>query len=265
MLLYSAADVFVSPSDNVQETFGLTIIEAMAAGLPVIASDWNGYRESVVNGETGFLVTTYLADCVDQVSQFTSLKDDASTHWMLSQAVNVDMAETCKYMRILYDNPDLRRRMGENGRRRVLTSYDRPKIVRAYERLWSTLMSQAQASQIQDCGKFEHGVSSFDYFKIFNHYATQVLTESAILNISPLGRKFVNGEIQLHSLTVGPPPFSAQLNYDIANILMRRTPSSIEAVIEDVRKTNNIRKDIIFHHIMRLVKYCVLEVICDES
>lgn len=37
-LLYAAADVFVSLADNVQETFGLTIIEAMAAGLPVVAS-----------------------------------------------------------------------------------------------------------------------------------------------------------------------------------------------------------------------------------
>lgn len=34
--LLAAADIFVSPSDNLQETFGLAIIEAMAAGLPVV-------------------------------------------------------------------------------------------------------------------------------------------------------------------------------------------------------------------------------------
>jgi glycosyltransferase involved in cell wall biosynthesis len=45
--IWSAADVFISLSDNIQETFGLTPIEAMAAGLPVIVSDWNGYQETV--------------------------------------------------------------------------------------------------------------------------------------------------------------------------------------------------------------------------
>jgi len=43
-LAYASADVFMSLSDNIQETFGLTPLEAMAAGLPVIASDWDGYR-----------------------------------------------------------------------------------------------------------------------------------------------------------------------------------------------------------------------------
>lgn len=56
--LYSAADVFLSVSDTVTESFGLTLIEAMACGLPVVASDWNGYRDVVSEGVTGFLVPT---------------------------------------------------------------------------------------------------------------------------------------------------------------------------------------------------------------
>ena len=39
---WAAADVFLSLVDNIQETFGLTPIEAMAAGLPVVVSDWDG-------------------------------------------------------------------------------------------------------------------------------------------------------------------------------------------------------------------------------
>ena len=38
-------DIFVSLSDNIQETFGLTPLEGMASGLPVVATDWNGYRD----------------------------------------------------------------------------------------------------------------------------------------------------------------------------------------------------------------------------
>ncbi|HRE90473.1 MAG TPA: glycosyltransferase, partial [Myxococcota bacterium] len=54
----AAADVFVSLADNVQETFGLSVIEAMAAGLPVVVSDWDGYKDTVRDGEDGFRVTT---------------------------------------------------------------------------------------------------------------------------------------------------------------------------------------------------------------
>ena len=43
--IWSVADIFISLADNIQETFGLTPIEAMAAGLPAIVSDWNGYRK----------------------------------------------------------------------------------------------------------------------------------------------------------------------------------------------------------------------------
>jgi len=56
--IWAAGDFFLSLSDNVQETFGLTPIEAMAAGLPVVASDWDGYREHVRHGVDGFTIPT---------------------------------------------------------------------------------------------------------------------------------------------------------------------------------------------------------------
>ena len=56
--LWAAGDIFLSLIDNMQESFGLTPIEAMAAGLPRVISDWDGYRDSVKHGEDGFLVPT---------------------------------------------------------------------------------------------------------------------------------------------------------------------------------------------------------------
>ena len=43
--------------DNLQETFGISIIEAMAAGTAaVVASDFSGYRDLVLHGKTGLLI-----------------------------------------------------------------------------------------------------------------------------------------------------------------------------------------------------------------
>jgi glycosyltransferase involved in cell wall biosynthesis len=52
--LYASCDVCVLPSAT--ETCGLVALEAMASGLPVIAADSGGFRESVVQGRNGILV-----------------------------------------------------------------------------------------------------------------------------------------------------------------------------------------------------------------
>ncbi|MFL5236416.1 MAG: glycosyltransferase family 4 protein [Rhizomicrobium sp.] len=59
--IWSAADIFTLLVDNVGETFGLAVVEAMAAGLPVVATDWDGFRDTVRHGVDGMLVPTLMA------------------------------------------------------------------------------------------------------------------------------------------------------------------------------------------------------------
>lgn len=54
-LFYQACDILVMPS-LVAESFGLVLIEALACGIPVIASDGPGVRSVVQHGRTGLLV-----------------------------------------------------------------------------------------------------------------------------------------------------------------------------------------------------------------
>ena len=53
--LHAASDVFVAPNTG-GESFGVVLAEALAAGLPVVASDIPGYREVVREGIDGLLV-----------------------------------------------------------------------------------------------------------------------------------------------------------------------------------------------------------------
>lgn len=52
--VFASCDVFCSPSPH--ETFGRTIVEAMASGLPVISVDSGAAREHIRDGENGHLV-----------------------------------------------------------------------------------------------------------------------------------------------------------------------------------------------------------------
>jgi glycosyltransferase involved in cell wall biosynthesis len=54
--LFRSVDVFCFPSFYPLEGQPLVVIEAMAAGLPVVATAWRGIADTVVDGETGFLV-----------------------------------------------------------------------------------------------------------------------------------------------------------------------------------------------------------------
>jgi len=54
------------------EDFGLTPLEAMASGKPVVAVDEGGFRETVVNGKTGYLVNANVNDIVEAVKKIST-------------------------------------------------------------------------------------------------------------------------------------------------------------------------------------------------
>jgi phosphatidylinositol alpha-mannosyltransferase len=92
---YASADLLVCPTTIA--SFGITLLEGMAAGVPIVASDIDGYREILTNGQEGLLVDT------QQPRQ-------------LADAMNA-----------LFADPERRRMMGEAGRRKAST-YDWPLV-----------------------------------------------------------------------------------------------------------------------------------------
>jgi glycosyltransferase involved in cell wall biosynthesis len=53
----AAIDIFVSPTEDAGEGFGLRVAEAMMAGIPVIATKFGGHPEVVTDGLTGVLIS----------------------------------------------------------------------------------------------------------------------------------------------------------------------------------------------------------------
>jgi glycosyltransferase involved in cell wall biosynthesis len=136
-VILSAADIFVSPVDNIQETFGIAILEAMAAGLPVIASDWSGYRDLVADGESGFLIPTlWESEAADRISQVMALCDQFAAEHYLAQRTPIDIDALTARLILLSDNPELRQRLGERGRRRLCEKFSWPVVMRRYDELW---------------------------------------------------------------------------------------------------------------------------------
>lgn len=137
--VWHAADIFSSLSDNIQETFGLVIVEALASGLPVVASDWDGYRDLVTDGETGLLVPTLMIPgaTADATTRLV-LESHSYEHFLAecSQAVAVDSAAAARaFTRLIADEGE-RRRMGAAARRSALQKFSWAEVMKADERLW---------------------------------------------------------------------------------------------------------------------------------
>jgi D-inositol-3-phosphate glycosyltransferase len=187
--LWAVADIFISLVDNIQETFGITPVEAMAAGLPVVVSDWDGYRFTVQDGEQGFLIPT-LGGPTDGIGARM-----ATTHVMLlesyqtyvgafAQHTAVHVGKAAEALTELIRSPELRRRMGAAGRERARTVFDWPVIAKGLDQLVDELAERraegratAHATGLQP--------SKGDPFRDFAGFPSQTLSDETVLAIAP--------------------------------------------------------------------------------
>jgi starch synthase len=189
---WAAADLFVSLSDNIQETFGLAPIEAMAAGLPVVVTDWDGYKDTVRDGVDGFRIPTWMPP-PDGEPFARGYETGADTYDMycglICQTVSVDLRLLTERLSELVSSSALRQRMGQAGQRRARETYDWAVIYRRYQTLWAELADRRQAAQREPqtflAAAPAAAASRMDPFRSFAHYPTATIRSSTRVSLLP--------------------------------------------------------------------------------
>lgn len=185
---WAAADVFCSLSDNIQETFGITPVEAMAAGLPVVVSDWDGYKDTVRDGIDGFRIPTLMPQVGlgGDLAYRHALDIDNYDMYCgyTSMLIAVDVDATTEAFVKLFESPELRRQMGSSGKERAKSVYDWRNIIRRYEELWAELNNIRLANSNERNLSKHLWPARMDPFQVFSNYPSQTLTPQTILKLS---------------------------------------------------------------------------------
>ena len=190
---WAGADVFISLVDNIQETFGITPIEAMASGLPVVVSDWDGYNYTVRDGVDGFLIPTLIGEPSPITEQLAA--QHMFAHKTYQQYVAITAQHTAVNVGIaaarladLFASPDLRKKMGAAGRKRIADTFDwrvvAPQYVALADELGAIRRAASPSATPIVLAKGHHPSRS-DPFRAFANFATDILTDTSIIKVEP--------------------------------------------------------------------------------
>jgi glycosyltransferase involved in cell wall biosynthesis len=188
--VWHAADIFLSLSDNIQETFGLTPIEAMAAGLPAVVTDWDGYRDTVRDGIDGIRIPTSMprkgaGGEIAQAFNAGSISYDAYCG-ITAETASFDFQRCVEALISLANDADLRRRMGESGRQRAIEVFDWSRIVASYHDLLEEL-ERIRTTAPAETHKPNQPPFPLraDPYDIFGSYPTSTLSPDSVLHPIP--------------------------------------------------------------------------------
>ena len=186
---WAAADIFTLPADNLQETFGLAPVEAMAAGLPVVVTDWDGFRDTVEDGVTGFRIPTLMGGDSRSIAMryHMGLDDHAGYLRNAAQATAMDIGAAADAYHRLAEDAALRRQMGMAAAARARRKYDWSAVIPQYLALWQEQASiRAKAREFAPLIKGRQASPNHpDPFMLFADYPTRRLEPGQRVSLVP--------------------------------------------------------------------------------
>jgi glycosyltransferase involved in cell wall biosynthesis len=122
----AACDIYAAPSRL--EGFGMVQVEAGACGRPVIGIKAMGMLDTMVHGQNAFLAGVAQEVRLREATVADESGDEAGQRVVFKRPRTVDyrasVHDIAKYLMDLMQNPELRKKMGEAGRKRAVENYD---------------------------------------------------------------------------------------------------------------------------------------------
>ena len=219
--IWSAADFFLSFSDNIQETFGLTPIEAMAAGLPCVVSDWNGYKDTVRHGLDGFRVPTLAPRPGyggDLAYWFANSWINYETYvGAAAQYTAVDLGAAEQVIVALVEDADLRRTLGAAAAR-ARQVFDWRAIIPQYQALWAEQDARRRAAAPDTLPRTNPYRP--DPYTLFAGYPSRHLAHADVVSLRP-GMDWPSAKARLDGPLAGYSRFNRPNAQELERVLAR--------------------------------------------
>lgn len=186
---WAAADVFAVLAEGLHDDGGALVLEAMAAGLPCVAGDWNGRRDIVRDGVDGCLIPTVMPGAgagLDLARRYDDGIDgyaDYRAH--ISQVVALDgtlLAQACE--RLVGDS-GLRRTLGANARERARREFDWSVVLGHWRALWRELDERRRADPALAPALPQTVPDRLDPFALLATYPSMQIAPVTLVELAP--------------------------------------------------------------------------------
>lgn len=259
-ILYSAADIYAAPIDNLQETFGLSVVEAMAHGCAVVVSDFNGYSEIVDHGVNGIKIPTFWADAMKDFEGVSEIMNFPTYQLLLGQSVAVELDRMLEAFQQLLDDREKCRALGKAARDKVREKYFWSDIVRQYCLLWEQLSKEAQNCSVEV--KKSKNPWEIDYWSVFSHYPSKIVSENSRVFLSEYGNEVLkSGNIPLSYSDVGASVILPQL-VAIGLRAIGQKPVTAKQLMASLQEHAMISDSTALYYLLWMAKYNLIN-ICD--
>lgn len=251
--IWSGADIFTLPVDNIQETFGLVPVEAMAAGLPVVLPDWNGFRDTVVDGETGLLIPTVMQGAGLPAGRLAARRfadgtDGYLNHLsILQQQTAIDVGAYADALELLAKDPMQRKIMGQAGVDHVKENFDWSVIIPKYMELAKELEGLRQGKEAKRGPK----PLQIDPFHLYRAYPTQQINLS--WSVEPKAKLSKESLAKLDTLN-GRNLYQRRVLPD-ADMLRLANLISTQMTVDSLARVAKLRVDLVQSAVLFLAKY----------
>ena len=229
-----AADFFVLPCDNPTEGLGIAPIEALACGLPVLVSDWDGMREAVREGVNGMFIPTHWFPGSSRIGAFSPITGFSIESMLLAQCIVLDQQGLTTKLDRLFHDPDLRKKLSQGA---LETSKDYTTTI-INQRVFTTFQSQlAEAAKETDADRearrqpASNLMMPTDFERLLPPLGSRTVQDSDMIELTETGNLLLSGKTEM---AVYEEVSMLARPQDILEVLsiVRTGPKSIGQIIE---------------------------------